>query len=73
MLLSENGDIAFVGKAKNVVRLKFMDEWNKRFPMAKNDKSDFIYTFMVSGSIGVLQKLLVEPSTHTLAVMAELI
>lgn len=73
VLLSENGDIAFVEKVKNVVRLKFMDEWSQRFPMSKNDKSDFIYTFIVSGSIGVLQKWLVEPSSHTPAAMAELI
>lgn len=73
VLLSENGDIAFVEKVKDVVRHKFMDEWSRRFPMTKNDKSDFIYNFIVSGSIGVLQKWLVEPSSYTPAAMAELI
>lgn len=73
VLLSENGDIAFVEKVKAVVRQKFMHEWSQQFPMIDNDISDFIFTFIVAGSIGVLQNWLISPTSHTPQSMATMI
>lgn len=52
-LLGKNGDIAFLDKLKGVVKYKFHHEWiqdKKKLP-----NFEYLYSFIISGCIGMIQ------------------
>lgn len=52
-LLGKNGDIAFLDKLKGVVKYKFLHEWfqeKKQLPYF-----EYVYSFIISGCIGLIQ------------------
>ncbi|MEG0178191.1 MAG: TetR/AcrR family transcriptional regulator C-terminal domain-containing protein [Oscillospiraceae bacterium] len=74
ILLCNNGDMAFVEKVKDTVKNKFMSEWKIRVPENDNNKtSEYLYAFIVSGCIGVLQQWLISNGTQTPDEMAALV
>lgn len=58
ILLCNNGDMAFVEKVKDSVKNKFMREWRMNMGDSHLDDSEYLYAFIVSGCIGVLQQWL---------------
>lgn len=55
VLLCHNGDMAFLEKVKDIVRLRVLDEWGAQFRSNGRDTYDYVYSFIVSGCIGMLQ------------------
>lgn len=55
VLLCHNGDMAFLEKVKDIVRLRVLDEWGAQFRSNGRDTYDYVYSFIVSGRIGMLQ------------------
>ena len=53
--LCHNGDMAFLEKVKDIVRLRVLDEWGAQFRSNGRDTYDYVYSFIVSGCIGMLQ------------------
>ncbi|MEG0484772.1 MAG: TetR-like C-terminal domain-containing protein [Oscillospiraceae bacterium] len=58
VLLCNNGDMAFVEEVKGIVRIKFMSEWQSRINSSANEQTEYVYTFIISGCIGILQEWL---------------
>ena len=54
VLLCHNGDMAFLEKVKDIVRLRVLDEWGAQFRSNGRDTYDYVYSFIVSGCIGML-------------------
>lgn len=52
-LLGKNGDIAFLDKLKGVVKYKFLHEWIK--DKKKLPDFEYLYSFIISGCIGLMQ------------------
>lgn len=76
VLLCNNGDIAFVEQVKDLVKRRFMHEWYIQFPQGDSAPSEFAFTFIVSGCIGVLQSWLLHDmpqSAEQLAHMVDII
>ena len=55
VLLCHNGDMAFLEKVKDIVRLRVLDECGAQFRSNGRDTYDYVYSFIVSGCIGMLQ------------------
>ena len=58
VLLSTNGDIAFVKKLKDVVREKCFKDWMILFNVEKADKFEYVYSFILSGCLGLFESWL---------------
>ncbi|MEG2930619.1 MAG: TetR-like C-terminal domain-containing protein [Ruthenibacterium sp.] len=58
ILLCDNGDMAFVQRVKDIVRARFFDAWHEQFSGGMRETSEYLYAFMVSGCIGILQQWL---------------
>lgn len=61
VLLSENGDIAFLEKLKNIVRHKGLKDWmyiRKDTKEADHTNYEYFYAFIVSGCIGLISSWL---------------
>ncbi|MEG2036802.1 MAG: TetR-like C-terminal domain-containing protein, partial [Ruthenibacterium sp.] len=54
ILLCDNGDMAFVQRIKDIVRVRFFDTWRELFSDGMRAASEYTYAFMVSGCIGIL-------------------
>ena len=50
VLLCHNGDMAFLEKVKDIVRLRVLDEWGAQFRSNGRDTYDYVYSFIVSGA-----------------------
>lgn len=74
VLLSPNGDIAFVNKLKIIIRNKCFDAWSILFNAKKADTFDYFYNFILSGCLGIfeawLKNGLIE-SPHEMAILTE--
>ncbi len=72
--LSNNGDIIFIEKLKDLIRVKSLSDWTILFDKKKADKFEYFYHYMLSGCIGLftiwLQNGLKE-SPKEMAIMAE--
>ena len=55
VLLCNNGDMAFLERVKSIVRERVMNEWEAQFRGGGNDTYGYVFTFIVSGCIGMLQ------------------
>ena len=53
-LLADNADMC-LDKVKDIVRLRVLDEWGAQFRSNGRDTYDYVYSFIVSGCIGMLQ------------------
>ena len=74
VLLSNNGDISFFNKIKNIIRNKCFAAWNVLFNPEKSDKFDYFYTYILSGCIGLFEAWLkndLKESPYEMAVLAE--
>lgn len=58
VLLSENGDIAFVNRLKDLVKNRCLDAWMEIFNTGKSQNFEYFYSFIVSGCIGLIQNWL---------------
>lgn len=54
ILLGENGDLNFVNQVKELVREKCLKDWVELFRQQKSKMFDAYYSFIVSGSIGLV-------------------
>ncbi len=77
VLLSSNGDIAFVNKIKDIVRDKCISVWKELFGYSKVDNFEYFYSFILSGCIGLfeswLNKGLIEPPQQIATLAQEMI
>lgn len=72
VLLSTNGDIAFVKKLKDVVREKCFKDWMILFNVEKADKFEYVYSFILSGCLGLFESWLKDGLKETPKEMAKL-
>lgn len=56
VLISKNGDIAFVNRLKDLVKERCLNDWIGLFE--KSENFEYYYSFIVSGCIGLLQSWL---------------
>mgnify|MGYP000854483049 CR=1 FL=1 len=71
-LISENGDISFINRLKELVRERCFSDWIELFHKSQN--FEYYYSFIVSGCIGVLQSWLergLKESPEHMAKLAE--
>ncbi len=55
VLLCNNGDMAFVEKVKGIVEVRIMNKWSDQFERAGYAEKDYVFAFVVSGCMGMLQ------------------
>ena len=55
VLLCNNGDIAFVEKVKGIVEARIMNKWSTQFECAGYADKEYVFAFIVSGCMGMLQ------------------
>ena len=55
VLLSNNGDINFINKIKDLIREKCFSVWTVMFELPKTNAFDYFYNFIVSGCIGIFE------------------
>lgn len=55
VLLSNNGDIAFVNKVKDIVCQKCFHDWFVMLPAYSTKHFDYLYSFILSGCIGLFE------------------
>lgn len=72
VLLSTNGDIAFVKKLKDVVREKCFNDWMILFSTENADKFEYVYSFLLSGCLGLFESWLKDGLKETPKEMAKL-
>lgn len=58
VLLSKNGDIAFVNRLKDLVKGRCLHAWMEIFDTGKSQNFEYFYSFIVSGCIGLIQSWL---------------
>ena len=74
VLLSNNGDIAFISKIKKLIRNKCFTTWSIIFNAKKTDTFEYYYTYLLSGCIGLFEIWLqngLKESPHEMALLAE--
>lgn len=74
VLLSTNGDIAFVDKLKNVVKSRSFEAWSTVYKDTNRSHYEYFHHFIVSGCIGIIQHWLdtgMQESTEEISVLAE--
>lgn len=55
VLLSENGDKDFLGKILSIAHDRVVESWKEKFKLKDTESFDMIYTFVASGSVGVIR------------------
>ena len=55
VLLCNNGDMAFVEKVKGIVEARIMNKWSTQFERAGYADKEYVFAFIVSGCMGMLQ------------------
>lgn len=72
VLLGENGDIDFQTNIMRVISERVIFEWQKKKSV---DEAiiEYIYTYVATGSIGVVRKWLFDPNPETPRKMAEFV
>lgn len=74
VLLSNNGDIAFINKIKNIIRDNCFAIWELVFNAEKADIFEYFYNYILSGCIGLFEIWLkkgLKESPHEMALLAE--
>jgi len=56
VLFSENGDRMFLQRIIDVSRSKTVADWRQQYPQATEQQLDFLYTFIISGSVAVIEQ-----------------
>jgi AcrR family transcriptional regulator len=72
VLLGKNGDMDFQTNMLKIISKRIIDEWQK-IKYMEQSASEYTYTFISTGCIGVIKKWLFEDSGHTPGEMAMLI
>lgn len=72
VLLGDSGDINFQRQVMMIVREQCVSAWSSSKDIGKDD-AEFIYTFYAIGSVGIIQKWLLEGMKKPVREMAELI
>ncbi|MDD4493184.1 MAG: TetR-like C-terminal domain-containing protein [Eubacteriales bacterium] len=72
VLLGENGDMDFQNEIMKVVSERIVFEWQKKKGIDEN-MVGYIYTFVATGSIGVIRKWLLEENSDPPARIAALV
>ena len=73
VLISKNGDAAFVDKLKNILREKCFINAQKVLGIKNNEEFNYFYHYIVSGCIGVCSAWLDEGMKETPVEMAALV
>ena len=55
VLLCNNGDMAFVEKVTGIVEARIMNKWSTQFERAGYADKEYVFAFIVSGCMGMLQ------------------
>jgi AcrR family transcriptional regulator len=74
VLLSNNGDMAFVEKLKSIVKSKSYNVWSEYYKATNTKQFEYFFNFIISGCIGILQHWLntgMQESPDEMAVLAE--
>ena len=72
VLIGKNGDITFVNRLKDLVKVRCLNDWMKIFNTEKSQNFEYFYSFIVSGCIGLLQNWLENGLTESPEQMASL-
>jgi hypothetical protein len=72
VLLSSNGDIAFVNRLKDIVREKCLHTWMEVFHNGNVEKYEYFYSFILSGCIGLFETWLKNGLRETPEQMAKI-
>mgnify|MGYP000005551141 FL=1 len=74
VLLSKNGDIAFLNRLIGVVKERCLNDWIEMYNAKGTTHFEYFYSFIVSGCIGLLQNWLengMKESPEQMAALAE--
>ena len=56
VLFSENGDKMFLRRVVDSARERTVADWHQQYPHANQQKLDLLYTFIASGSVGMIEQ-----------------
>jgi AcrR family transcriptional regulator len=56
ILMSENGGRQFLGRVMSLSREKTLASWKARFPGASRTRMDYLFAFVMSGSVAVIEQ-----------------
>lgn len=56
ILFSENGDRMFLRRIMEIAREKTISDWKQQYPHATQRQLDLLYTFVVSGSVALIEQ-----------------
>ncbi len=73
VLLGEHGDIAFLQKIDMVLKEKCRGEWRKMSKEADETEFEYVYSFVTSGSLGVIRAWLMRDCKEDPKAMAALV
>lgn len=71
VLLNDKGDIAFQQEVMMIVQRQCISEWTKK--SVNKELAEFIYSFTITGSVGVVHKWLKEGMKQSAREMAEIV
>ncbi len=74
VLISKNGDVAFLNQLKDLVKNRCLNDWIEIFNTEKSQNFEHFYSFIVAGCIGLLQSWLesgLKESPEQMASLAE--
>ena len=54
ILMGENGDPQFARMLQEFAKTQIIDEWQKEFPTHTKEHLDFLYDFVITGSMSLL-------------------
>ena len=57
-LIGKNGDLAFVNRLKELVKVRCLNDWMALFQADQSQNFEYFYSFIVAGCIGLLQNWL---------------
>ena len=72
VLLSKNGDIAFVNRLKNIVKEKCLHGWIQLYNTKNTQNFEYFYSFIISGYLGLFETWLESGMNETPEEMAAL-
>lgn len=55
-VLFESGDKGFLTRIMDVAREQAISDWRARYPHAAPQQLDYLYTFLISGSVAVIEQ-----------------
>ncbi len=56
VLFSENGDKMFLRRIMDISQTTTLSDWHTRYPQVTQQQLDFLYAFIVSGSVAVIEQ-----------------